>query len=301
MSVDSLISAPIQIARPDHARRSRPGTTCAETRCNGGRRHRHDLGRCRPRRQHRLQPGGGRHRGQDPHAPAFPEQLLGENQRGNRRIHFGSRVDVPPGRYQIRLAAVAASGEIGSVFTEVVVPDFGDALALGGLSLASPAAPTAKLAELLASVLPLVPLASPEIPAGTQVVAQLPIRVSSRASGPLTIDAKLARGSAAPQSIDAPAPDVKPFAAAGGSVYTRHSACQPRGGRLSARRRGNARSGEGEPGGEVQGCRAVSLVGRQPLAKGNRRRREGEKTSRTANSQNASKYRSPLLPFSCCF
>ena len=47
-----------------------------------------------------------------------------------------------------------------------------------------------------------------------------PIRVSSRASGPLTIDAKLARGGGAPQSLDAPAPDVKPFAAAGGSVYT---------------------------------------------------------------------------------
>jgi len=139
---------------------------------------------------------------------------------GKRRILFGSRVDVPPGRYQIRLGAVSASGEIGSVFTEVQVPDFGAALALGGLSLASPAAPTAKLAELLASVLPLVPLASSEIPAGTQVVAQLPIRVSSRATGPLTIAAKLTRDGAAPQSLDAPAPDVKPFAAAGGSVYT---------------------------------------------------------------------------------
>ena len=113
----------------------------------------------------------------------FQSSFSARTSNGNRRIHFGSRVDVPPGRYQIRLAAVAASGEIGSVFTEVVVPDFGDALALGGLSLASPAAPTVKLAELLAGVLPLVPLASPEFPAGTQVVAQLPIRVSSRAGG----------------------------------------------------------------------------------------------------------------------
>ena len=154
---------------------------------------------------------------------------------GNRRIHFGSRVDVPPGRYQLRLAAVAASGEIGSVFTEVIVPDFGAALALGGLSLGSPAAPTVKLAELLANVLPLVPLASPEFPAGTQVVAQLPIRVGSRASGPLAIDAKLARGSDGAQSIDARSPDVKPFASAGGSVYTCHSAGQSGGGRLPAR------------------------------------------------------------------
>jgi VWFA-related protein len=150
----------------------------------------------------------------------FRSSFSAKSGNGNRRLHFGSRVDVPPGRYQIRLAAVAASGEIGSVFTEVVVPDFGDALALGGLSLASPAAPTMKFAELLANVMPLVPLASSELPAGTQFVAQLPIRVSSRASGPLTIGAKLARDGAAPQSLDAPATDVKPFTAAGGSVYT---------------------------------------------------------------------------------
>ena len=150
----------------------------------------------------------------------FQSSFSAKSGDGKRRILFGSRVDVPPGRYQIRLAAVSASGEIGSVFTEVQVPDFGAALALGGLSLASPAAPTAKLAELLAGVLPLVPLASSELPAGTQVVAQLPLRVSSRATGPLTIAAKLTRDGAAPQSLDAPAPDVKPFAAAGGSVYT---------------------------------------------------------------------------------
>ena len=113
----------------------------------------------------------------------FQSTFSARTSSGNRRIHFGSRVDVPPGRYQLRLAAVAASGEIGSVLTEVIVPDFGAALALGGLSLALPTAPTAKLAELLTNVLPLVPLASPEFPAGAQVVAQLPIRVSSRAAG----------------------------------------------------------------------------------------------------------------------
>jgi hypothetical protein len=150
----------------------------------------------------------------------FQSSFTAKSGTGNRRLHFGSRVDVPPGRYQIRLAAVSASGEIGSVFTEVQVPDFGATLALGGLSLASPAAPTAKLAELLADVLPLVPLALPELRGGDQVVAQLPIRVSSRTNGPLTIDAKLARGRAAAQSIEAPAPDVKTFAAAAGSVYT---------------------------------------------------------------------------------
>ena len=150
----------------------------------------------------------------------FKSSFASNSGDSSRRIHFGSRVDVAPGRYQIRLAAVSASGEIGSVFTEVQVPDFGAALALGGLSLASAAAPTAKLAELLASVLPLVPLASPELRAGDQVVAQLPIRVSSRASGPFAVAAKLARGGTSPQSIESPAPDLKAFAAPAGAVYT---------------------------------------------------------------------------------
>jgi hypothetical protein len=77
-----------------------------------------------------------------------------------------------------------------------------------------------KLAELLANVLPLVPLASPELRAGDQVVAQLPIRVSSRASGPFAVGAKLARGGRSPQSIESPAPDLKAFAAPAGAVYT---------------------------------------------------------------------------------
>jgi VWFA-related protein len=150
----------------------------------------------------------------------FKSSFSSNSGNASRRIHFGSRVDVPSGRYQVRLAAVSASGEIGSVFTEVQVPDFNATLALGGLSLASPAAPTARLAELLANVLPLVPLASPELRAGDQVVAQLPIRVSNRSSGPLAIEATLARSGASAKAIETPAPDVKTFAGAAGSVYT---------------------------------------------------------------------------------
>ena len=143
----------------------------------------------------------------------------GQDHSGNGRILFGSRVDVPPGgirfawRPSLRAAGWQRLHRSGRA-------EIRRGLALGGLSLALAGAPTAKLAELLARVLPLVPLASSEIPAGTQVVAQLPVRVSSRAGGPLAIDAKLTRDGAAPQSLDAPAPDVKPFAAAGGSVYT---------------------------------------------------------------------------------
>ena len=100
-------------------------------------------------------------------------------------------MDVPPGRYQIRVAAVGADGTGGSVFTEVVVPKFTDDLALGGLSLGSPALPTAKRAEPLARVLPLVPLATREFSGTSQIVAQLPVRAAARAQAPITIDARL--------------------------------------------------------------------------------------------------------------
>jgi hypothetical protein len=47
----------------------------------------------------------------------------------------GSRIDVPPGKYQIKVAAVAADGMQGSVFTDVTVPEFRGDIGVGGLSL----------------------------------------------------------------------------------------------------------------------------------------------------------------------
>ena len=107
---------------------------------------------------------------------------------------LGSRVDVPPGKYQIRVAAVGAEGPGGSVFTEVVVPKFTDDLALGGLSLGSPTLTTARLAELLARVLPLVPLATREFSGTSQIVAQLPVRAAAKPHGPIKFEARLHRG-----------------------------------------------------------------------------------------------------------
>jgi VWFA-related protein len=134
-------------------------------------------------------------------------------------IHLGSRVDVPPGKYQVRLAAVAADGEIGSVFTEVTVPDFGDRLALGGLSLAASSASTASLAELLTNVMPLVPLARSDFASTARVVAQVPIRIRPKEKGPLTIDVRLARGTGPGEPLHAAAPDAQAYATAGGGVY----------------------------------------------------------------------------------
>jgi hypothetical protein len=149
----------------------------------------------------------------------FSSKFTGKANTPGGWIRLGSRVDVPAGRYQIRLAAVGGDREIGSVFTEVVVPDFTDRLALGGLSLAVPSASTANLAELLTNVLPLVPLATAEIPAGMPIVVQLPIRVSN-GDGALTIEARLTRGEGAGQSIGSATPQATDYAAPGGRVYS---------------------------------------------------------------------------------
>ena len=52
--------------------------------------------------------------------------------------HTGSRIDMAPGRYQIRVAAVGSDRTQGSVFTELTVPRFDAELGVGGLSLGAP-------------------------------------------------------------------------------------------------------------------------------------------------------------------
>jgi hypothetical protein len=67
---------------------------------------------------------------------------------GSAAACLGAGLDVPPGRYQVRVAAVATNA-CGSVFTEVDVPKFDAPVSLGGLSLASSAAVPAASAERL--------------------------------------------------------------------------------------------------------------------------------------------------------
>ncbi len=132
---------------------------------------------------------------------------------------LGSRVDVPPGRYQIRLAAVGGNGTGGSVFTEVTVPKFTNDLAIGGLSLGSPALRTEQRAEAIASVLPLVPLPTLEFPAATPLVAQLPIRATANGDAAINIETRLLRNDRDPMVLPAPAAAQVGFTGPGGAVY----------------------------------------------------------------------------------
>jgi VWFA-related protein len=77
---------------------------------------------------------------------------------GGDRYDLLSRLELPPGRYEIRVATDTPSGRRGSVFTFVDVPNFGsDALTMTGVvmgtSLMTPTAP----ADLLTDLVPIVP------------------------------------------------------------------------------------------------------------------------------------------------
>ncbi len=90
-------------------------------------------------------------------------------------IRLLSRLNLPPGRYQLRVAARdAAGGTIGAVHYDLEVPDFAKAdLSMSGLVLTSPSAaaqPTARPDEQLRGLLPGPPAAGRTFPASDEIV-----------------------------------------------------------------------------------------------------------------------------------
>jgi len=80
-------------------------------------------------------------------------------------FRFLNRVELPPGRYQLRLAAHdSASGKVGAVIYDLEVPDFSKgALSMSGIALSSTAGsvqPTLRPDPQLVQVLPGPPIAS---------------------------------------------------------------------------------------------------------------------------------------------
>jgi len=95
-----------------------------------------------------------------PGADAVPLQVL-------------SRLTVPPGRFQVRAAVSSTTSGIGgSVFGDVVVPDFSAAaLTLSGIALVASPAPPSAPADAFQGWLPAPPLARRELRHSEQVEA----------------------------------------------------------------------------------------------------------------------------------
>ena len=103
-----------------------------------------------------------------------------------RVARIAARLDVPAGRYQVRIAA-AAKGMQGSVFTEVEVPPFDKAISLGGLTLTMSAPVPEASAERLGGVLPSIPIATRRIPPSASLSALVPVKITRKAGGEITI------------------------------------------------------------------------------------------------------------------
>jgi VWFA-related protein len=92
-----------------------------------------------------------------------PDTLARARSRGFRLVN---QLDLPPGRYQIRIAAASRDGKTGSVLYDVEVPDFSkEKFVMSGVALTSRAAaeaPTVKAKDPLADYLPGPPTAMRE-------------------------------------------------------------------------------------------------------------------------------------------
>ena len=131
-----------------------------------------------------------------------------------------SRLDLAPGRYDIRVAAAGTDQSAGSVFTEVTVPDFRAELAVGGLSVGADTGMPVTAADRARGVLPLIPFASNELAPGTQAAAQLPISVAENAaSQPLTIVATLTAPDGTTHPLDRTVGVGRDYASRGGRVH----------------------------------------------------------------------------------
>ena len=138
----------------------------------------------------------------------------------SRWTRTGSRIDVAPGRYQIRVAAVGRDQSRGGVFTEVAVPLFDAELGVGGLSLGAPSAIAVTAADRLRGVLALIPLATNELAPRSAAAAQLPVKVSARAaSTPLTIVTTIVSGDGTTVTLDRTEAPGRDYTGAGGKVY----------------------------------------------------------------------------------
>lgn len=107
-------------------------------------------------------------------------------------LRLASRLDLPPGRYQLRVAArESGSGRIGTLNYDLEVPDFNKGpISMSGIVLASASGQqlmTAKPDEELRTVLPAAPTANREFPAGDTIAAYAEV-YDNRLQAPHKVD-----------------------------------------------------------------------------------------------------------------
>lgn len=130
----------------------------------------------------------------------------------------GARLDVPAGRYQLRIAAAARSMQ-GSVFIEVDVPRFDSPISLGGLLLTTSSSVPPASAERLGGVLPSLPIATRELVTSARLIALLPVRTTRKAEGDVTVRTHLIGPDGQTTELDRSTLPASEYAAGAGKVY----------------------------------------------------------------------------------
>jgi len=104
-----------------------------------------------------------------------------------------SRLDLAPGRYEIRVAADTPSGQRGSVFTFVDVPDLAKTtLGLSGIAMtATPAAPSAPVGAF-ADLMPVTPTARRTFATSDRVAAFLKVQQTRTPAAPVSVVIRVA-------------------------------------------------------------------------------------------------------------
>jgi VWFA-related protein len=92
---------------------------------------------------------------------------------GEHGVRMLSRIEIPPGRYQLRVAAHDGGGAVGSVLYDLTVPDFLKApIGMSGIALTSASSslrPTVRPDEQLRAVLPASPVANRVFPQNDEI------------------------------------------------------------------------------------------------------------------------------------
>ena len=135
-----------------------------------------------------------------------------------RVARIGARLDVPAGRYQVRVAA-AARAQQGSVFTEVEVPPFDRPISLGGLTLTMSAPIPEASAERLGGVLPSIPVAPRRIVSSPSLTAMVPLKTTRKAEGAITIRTRLVDSSGRVSELDRTTAQAHEYSRGTGSIH----------------------------------------------------------------------------------
>ena len=141
-------------------------------------------------------PGGSRRAGER----LSMRVVLRPEREGEVVYEVYSRLDLRPGRYQVRLAASSAlQGKSGSLFLDVDVPDFsGPALSMSGVLVSAQTGPPAAPKDKLAGVVPVLPTTRREFRTDDRVGAFLRLYQGGKKSvASVTVASRIVDGTGA--------------------------------------------------------------------------------------------------------